>query len=1116
MKGIIQFSLFVFFQITLHTVIAQNNSILFSKLDSINGARIKKVTGITQDPKGNMWFCDQRQNCIYRYDGNILTDFRRDNKNPNSLGLNSLETIYADDQGLIWIGGNSLDQYNPETGVFTHFRHEDSDNGSFSKDGVSVIFKDHKGNLWVGTGGLDRLDKKTGKFIHYRHDPGNPKSLSNNVVKVIYEDKKGVLWIGTGDPWTGPKGEGGLNRMNPDGSFTRYLSDPKNPNSLLNNKIKAIFEDSRGNFWVGTSGDGLHTMNRETGTFERHLYDPKQPTGLSGLPSNPVNKFDGITFIYEDKTGAIWIGSYLQGLSRYDPLTKQMTRFKNGNGFPDSTTFKGFVSGDGTLWVATEFSEVIYRADPGSKIIANINTGKLPSSILANNGQIWVATGGNGLLQYDGNINLIHQFKHDPKDSSSVPSDSVYTLFINPQEEAIWVGTEHGVGILNTRSKKFSRFTFGKNVESFNYIVIAILGDRRANLWMGTAGNGLFRYNLNDGSVKQFLPDSKDSGSIGSQFVFPVFEDKDQNIWVGTFSGKEGLWKLNGQTGKFRNYLPGITGRCMYEDQDGELWAGTNLGLYRYNKKEDNFFAFFDSQSEISNETTTGIVEDQKKNIWLSTPSAIVRINRERNVFFVFGKKFGISPNRDFFLGPICKTSNEQILVGNMNGFYTFFPEELAVDMKPLKLVITDFFFNATSGLTGKDSSFLNSAENKSEVSLAHNQNNFGFKFTVNDYRSAENIRYYTMLENYDQVWHQSGIDKTVYYFNLAPGDYMFKLIAYNSNETKGERQIRVHISPPWWKTGWAYAVYGLLLILAILTIARTQKQRIIREERQKTQAKELEQAKEIEKAYTELKSTQAQLIQSEKMASLGELTAGIAHEIQNPLNFVNNFSEVNMELTAELKESLAKLNVDDQEKRELEEIANSINENEEKISHHGKRADAIVKGMLQHSRISSGLKEPTNINQLADEYFRLAYHGLRAKEKSFNTAMKTDFDQQIEKINIVPQDLGRVLLNLYNNAFYAVTEKKQQQDAAYEPTVELSTKKTGKNIEITVRDNGNGIPKKVLEKIFHPFFTTKPAGQGTGLGLSLSFDIVKAHGGELKVDTKEGQYAMFTVTLPA
>jgi len=264
-----------------------------------------------------------------------------------------------------------------------------------------------------------------------------------------------------------------------------------------------------------------------------------------------------------------------------------------------------------------------------------------------------------------------------------------------------------------------------------------------------------------------------------------------------------------------------------------------------------------------------------------------------------------------------------------------------------------------------------------------------------------------------------------------------------------------------------------------------------------------------IEKAYAELKDTQRQLVQREKMASLGELTAGIAHEIQNPLNFVNNFSDVNSELLEE-----AKLELDNGNNAGVRAMLNDIKENEQKINHHGKRADAIVKNMLQHSRTSSGQKEPTDINALTDEYVRLAYHGLRAKDKSFNAVMKTDFDPGIRKINIVPQDIGRVILNLINNAFYAVDEKKKQIGDGYEPTVLVSTKKNNGIIEINVSDNGNGIPQKVLDKIFQPFFTTKPTGQGTGLGLSLSYDIVKAHGGELKVETKEGEGSEFIITL--
>jgi signal transduction histidine kinase len=300
---------------------------------------------------------------------------------------------------------------------------------------------------------------------------------------------------------------------------------------------------------------------------------------------------------------------------------------------------------------------------------------------------------------------------------------------------------------------------------------------------------------------------------------------------------------------------------------------------------------------------------------------------------------------------------------------------------------------------------------------------------------------------------------------------------------------------------------YGFLAGLSVLSMIGFL---LYRNNRQKQKANTV-----LETTLSNLKSTQAQLIQSEKMASLGELTAGIAHEIQNPLNFVNNFSEVSNELIDEMKTEFKKGDSD-----EGFAIADDIKQNLEKILHHGKRADAIVKGMLQHSSSGSGKKEPTNINALADEYLRLSYHGLRVKDKSFNATMipiaiGTDFDESIGNINIIPQDIGRVILNLINNAFYAVNVRSKLNIAGYEPTVSVSTKKEGDKILVSVKDNGNGIPQKILDKIFQPFFTTKPTGQGTGLGLSLSYDIVKAHGGELKVETKEGKGTVFMIVLP-
>ncbi|MET0638147.1 MAG: ATP-binding protein [Chitinophagaceae bacterium] len=330
----------------------------------------------------------------------------------------------------------------------------------------------------------------------------------------------------------------------------------------------------------------------------------------------------------------------------------------------------------------------------------------------------------------------------------------------------------------------------------------------------------------------------------------------------------------------------------------------------------------------------------------------------------------------------------------------------------------------------------------------------------------------------------------------------------------KQEEQYRSRI-----KTYVFVAIFLLITIIGLI---------LYRNNRQKQKANNI-----LQETVKELKATQAQLIHSEKMASLGELTAGIAHEIQNPLNFVNNFSEINTELIDEMK-----LEIDKGRMEEVKALANDIKENEQKISHHGKRADAIVKGMLQHSRSSTGKKEPTDLNKLADEYLRLAYHGLRAKDKSFNATMKADFDNSLPLINVIPQDLGRVVLNLITNAFYAVTEKSSRAGAAasgtifqdgemdrktgdfpgekYEPTVTVSTKNLGNKVEIRVSDNGNGIPEGVMDKIFQPFFTTKPTGQGTGLGLSMSYDIItKGHGGELNAETTINKGTTFIITLP-
>jgi signal transduction histidine kinase len=420
-------------------------------------------------------------------------------------------------------------------------------------------------------------------------------------------------------------------------------------------------------------------------------------------------------------------------------------------------------------------------------------------------------------------------------------------------------------------------------------------------------------------------------------------------------------------------------------------------------------------------------------------------------------------------------------------------------------------------------------------LELPFSKNSITFNFVGVETTRPTLVSYQYKLDGYENEWNPITKSSTATFGNIHEGSYTFLVKARSPDGVWSEPlHYDFKILPPWYRSWYAYLIYLLLFLAGLYLLAIIQRKRVLFNEHQRAMKLELEHAREIEEAFTNLKSTQARLIHSEKMASLGELSAGVAHEIQNPLNFVANFSEVSSEMLEELKEELANGNMED-----VTTLLEDVQQNLGKIKHHGKRADAIVKGMLQHSRTQGGAMEMTDINALIEEFLQLAYHGMRAKDKSFDVGFETDYDPSIEKIKIIPQDIGRALLNLLTNAFYACGERSRKvraklavlngqdgeavpggepdKDAleTYSPKVWVRSKKHSNKVEISVKDNGNGIPKDELNKIFQPFFTTKPSGKGTGLGLGLSKDIVNAHGGELKVKTREGKGTEFCIELP-
>ncbi len=861
--------------IFIHYAAAQKDELRFNLVTGPHGKPLGKIRNITQDPHGYMWFSGEDERCIYRYDGIRLSVFRHDDSDSNSLAGTVVNSVYADDSGLIWIGlNNGLDQYNPSTGIFTHYRHRQNDPGSLNAGDVAPIIRDRKGRLWVGgSNGLDRLDEKTGKFIHYRNEQGNQKSLSSNFIWTIYEDKQGVIWIGTGYPWFNKDPEnGGLNRLEDNGSFSRFMHNPKDPHSLINNKVGAIFEDTDGVFWIGTSGDGLHTMDRKTGLFQRHLYDPKKPEQLSRPPLHPAfGPNDKINFITQDSTGAIWIGTEFSGINRYNPKTEKITLFKHSNGFPDSSGWNAFVSRDGVLWITTE-DRNLYKTDPFNKSIYSIGPFHLPSNFMEDEeGYLWVSTMGSGLLKFDQNRNLLKQYKHDPSDSFSLLDDNT-GMMIPYRDKTFLVCSHDGIRVFNKLTGKFSRF---QDTEAFKDSVTNgfsnILRDKQGLMWFCRWGLGLIRYNPKDNSTKQFFADQEDSTSIGSNFLNSILEDSFGVLWT---AGLGGINRLNKETYQFKHYLPRTFITYLYKDSRGILWAGTERGLYRYHQKEDRFTGFFDPQSEISSFRVGGIIEDNARNLWLTSESAIIKLNPVTKETFIYGDKFGITPNS---LAPYTKTYKNrkgQLFMGHGRGFYFFSPEELTVSNK-LKIIVTDLFINTLPMWTGKSGSLQKPVEEISELNLKYNQNNIVFNFATIDYRAPEHTKYFTMLEGYDDTWREATGEKSSSYFYVPPDKYVYRIKAYNSEGVMAEKAIIIRITPPWWNT-WLFRISAVIFFGSIFY-------GIMRWRMQQKFKLKLE-ASERERQMAELKQKGTELEMQALRAQMNP------HFIFNSLNSINRF----------------------------------------------------------------------------------------------------------------------------------------------------------------------------------------------------------------------------------
>lgn len=1103
----------------------------------------------------------------------------KDNMSSNEM---TSYILFEDIAGNIWFNaGSSLDtqnstySLNPTTGIITEY--PVGNRNRFYKWLKSYLTTESSGTVWLldDKNNLQRLNREIDSF-EIIIPAGKNILLSGYADTISRLDKAGDDRL----LLTGAHGLYFLDTRNQK-IIKSYVHEKGNANSIADSIGSSII-DVKGQIWLAHTGGKISLIDTLTDNIQTYTYGSNPLPYYKGIQKIygiiiTAQNDEGIFFeLFVDQQFPIFF-------IYYDYANKTFSYYDynfnlTGNPLPQHPyPYEYLQDHTGLLWLATRPG--LYKQAPKKQQMdlfrfnANDPDG-LPSDTIRylfedSKKRLWVGTI-NGLAMYQPDMENFKVFRNNPSNANSISNNAITTVYEDPDGK-IWIGTENGLNLLQESTGNFKRFFYSASeVNNIRFL----FPDNQKRLWLSIFDKGVYVLDFNTGKIlKSYLPDNTNPSSLSSNKIDAFYQDSRDIIWLGDRSDNEfGLYKLNPAGDGFTHYLP-VPGDStsissneisfIVEDGKKNLWIGTDggLNLYDYNKNKftvfrskilssTNYFvedkngelwfgtyssgglvhvnadqgiltAYDESKGLLQNDISNGLnglmAKDQFGKFWLPTQRGLSVFDPETKSFVAYFEKDGFQPYSRRYVA--IATSNGDIWIGGYNGLNRIVPANLLKKDTTLPaIVITQVTINNTAYSKPDGSIFKQSVAYTQNIELQYWQKDLSFDFVALHYLRSEDNLYSWKLENYDQDWTAPSKDRKASYTNLSPGKYIFRVRASNADGVWNEEGVSITITilPPWWRTWWAYTIYVLLFLFALRVFSKWRERRL-RHDKEKLQVKVEERTSELKKSLEELKSTQSQLVQSEKMASLGELTAGIAHEIQNPLNFVNNFSEVNKELVDELQQDLKDGKIDS-----AIEISNDIRENEEKINHHGKRADAIVKSMLQHSRTSSGQKELTDINALCDEYLRLSYHGLRAKDKSFNAKFEMHPDSSIPKVNVVVQDIGRVILNLINNAFYAVDERKKSGienlpdgQSGFEPIVTISTKKLNGKIEISIKDNGNGIPDAIKEKIFQPFFTTKPTGQGTGLGLSLSYDIVKAHGGELKVETHVGKGTVFTIVLP-
>jgi signal transduction histidine kinase/ligand-binding sensor domain-containing protein len=949
-------------------------------------------------------------------------------------------------------------------------------NGAFGAFPIAAI-EDHNGLIWMTTmDGIRILDRDLNRLYKMRSDAG----LIANQIYNVYEDDKNRIWVSTAS---------GINIISSDRKKMESMSPEQGLDGM--NEIYEVYQENPNVFWLGTGNGILFRFDEISGMLEKYMIS--------------VGNQNILFEIFSDIQGQIWATSVQGGMYVVDRSTGRPASIDEADGFIENQVWSTIPDGEGNIWIGA--NEGIVRYSPSTRVLKKFNeeiglTGNRTSSMLLDsNGRIWANGNRNGVSIIDPKEETIKQME-----SQAHLGGCIIRYILEDSDGSVWMSGNNGCILKYDMESSEISFILDSTNASANG---SMLKDKEGKIWVATEGSGLHRIDPETNIRERF---TVDNGLVSNQ-IFAVDDDDEGNIWICGDRGVERIDSQNMEISLFTK-AQGLGANDVYDvmEHNKKIYTGTSRGVSVLNpqSEEEDLWDVYNigkDQGMIEFDISQNSFSfDEQDRLWAGSNGLMLTV---------------IDPfERDTVHHP-ASISNLNILDEPQQFFDSEYKASAVEGIDSIWISERAGYRLMTSAeidsmKTSKSNVSWNGIESNAlpiDLTLSHDQNFLSFNYSGGQFKNKEALVFSYILVGIDKAWSPITSDtKSENYRDLPPGNYAFKVAAKGYNNIWSDpAEFSFTILPPWWKTRWAYGLYILLFGSAVYAFVQY-RSRWLKRENRLLEERVNHRTAQLKKTIEELETTQGQLIQSEKMASLGELTAGIAHEIQNPMNFINNFSEVSHELLDEMMEEIDKGDME-----EAKEISSDIKQNLEKISHHGHRASSIVRGMLEHSRNSSGQKEDIDINVLADEYLRLAYHGLRAKDKSFNAKFETDFDDSIGKIEIIPQDIGRVMLNLINNAFYAVSDRNdQEENEDYQPTVKVTTKKLKDQVKITVEDNGSGIPKEIKDKIFQPFFTTKPSGKGTGLGLSLTYDIItQGHGGALELDSEVGQGTVFTIFLP-